>query len=286
MLLERSYHPKEGDLIYHYCSAETFNAICTNKKIRFCDIFTMNDFMEMHWGYKQWEEAAGSLINEIGEDFIEEIDKYLNMSGKFCLPLAACFSESGDVLSQWRAYANNGEGFSIGFDASILKNLAVRPLRVLYEKDKQIAEIKSFIKVLHSVEEGEVNKIGNDFHRYCMELAFDLSAFKNPSFIEEQEIRLIHLLNFEDSNNSFRLVDPGGSAFNESKEGEKVGFFMKESSPVAFIDMDFTNSNEFNAIKSVIIGPRNSSLTSAISIYLETLNIENVNVKKSSASYR
>jgi hypothetical protein len=27
-----------------------------------------------------------------------------------------CFSENGDLLSQWRAYGNNGDGVAIGFD--------------------------------------------------------------------------------------------------------------------------------------------------------------------------
>lgn len=33
---------------------------------------------------------------------------------------ALCLSEKGDLLSQWRAYANDGRGVSIGFDAKIL----------------------------------------------------------------------------------------------------------------------------------------------------------------------
>lgn len=286
MLLERHYEPGDGEIIYHYCSAETFNAICTNKRIRFCDIFTMNDFMEMHWGYQKWEEVAGDLLPEVGLDFINEIDKHIHESGGRCLPLAACFSESGDVLSQWRAYANDGKGFSIGFDASILTKLAVKPLRVLYNQDEQKREIRAFIQALHYMEDGEKNKKGAEFIEDCRMLAFDLCAFKNPSFAEEKEIRMIHLLNFEPSNDSLRLVDPGGYAFGSDKDGEKIGFFMKDSSPVAFIDIDFSNNGICDSIKNVLIGPRNTSLTSAISIYLETSGIHNVNVKKSSASYR
>jgi hypothetical protein len=44
-MLDRTYKPKKNELVYHYCSAETFNAICTFKKIRLSDLFTMNDFL-------------------------------------------------------------------------------------------------------------------------------------------------------------------------------------------------------------------------------------------------
>jgi len=58
MLYDRIYKPKRNELIYHYCSAETFNAICTNKTIRLCDIFSIIDFSEMHWDIqcgKKWQ---------------------------------------------------------------------------------------------------------------------------------------------------------------------------------------------------------------------------------------
>jgi len=41
-----------------------------------------------------------------------------NYSFRLGAPAAyiACFSEKGDLLSQWRAYADDGEGVAIGFD--------------------------------------------------------------------------------------------------------------------------------------------------------------------------
>ena len=36
------------------------------------------------------------------------------------LPLIGCFSKNGDLLSQWRAYAEDGKGFSIGFDSNYI----------------------------------------------------------------------------------------------------------------------------------------------------------------------
>lgn len=64
-----------------------------------------------------------------------------------------CFSKDGDLFSQWRAYAADGTGVSIGFDSEIISKLT--PLSpelylkdVIYKKDKQISEIKKSNKAI------------------------------------------------------------------------------------------------------------------------------------------
>lgn len=101
--------------------------------MRFSDLFSMNDFLEMHWGYHVWEKAATELLEIVGRDFLDEIDKILHTSGVCGLPVGSCFSLNGDVLSQWRAYADDGHGYAIGFDATTLLKLPIRPLKVLYD---------------------------------------------------------------------------------------------------------------------------------------------------------
>ncbi|WHZ41838.1 DUF2971 domain-containing protein [Rahnella bonaserana] len=286
MLVERKYIPSKGDIIYHYCSAETFNLICTNKKLRFTDIFSMNDFMELQWGYHQWIKVANEYVDTLKYDFIDKIDSIIHESSLHCLPLAVCFSESGDVLSQWRAYADDGEGYAIGFDANLLIQLSINPLKISYDEDEQKDEIIKFIDKSYELEGKEDEKNEVNLTSTCMEFAFDLCAFKNPSFSEEKEIRLTHLLNFEESNNSSRLVDNGGTAFGREHFGDKISFFMRKSAPVTFIDMDYTDKNLINPIREVILGPKNHTLETAISIYLETLGIPSVDVSRSRASYR
>ncbi len=69
-------------------------------------------------------------------------------------------------------------------------------------------------------------------------------------------------------------------------EGMPVLFRMRDNTPVAFIEQDFTNSGKVNPIKEVIIGPKNHVLPTAISVFLETIGIGSVKVTKSKASYR
>lgn len=288
MLIGNTYNPKETELIYHYCSADTFNSICTNKTIRLCDIFSMNDSMEMHWGYSIWMKVANDLISDFGYDFIDSIDKIINISGTKCLVLASCFSLEGDVLSQWRAYSNDATGYCLGFSAEDLLKLNIRALRVEYDQDKQVEELKCVVKALYDVEQELAldDKYGKDFINACLGIAYDLAAFKNPAFQEEKEIRLVHLLNFQESNDSLKLIDSGGEYFGNKGKPNEVKFLISQNMPKAYIDINFSNSNQINPIREVIIGPKNGVVHSAISIYLETLNIGSVKVEKSRASYR
>ena len=248
----------------------------------------MNDFLEIHWGYSIWEKAANSIFNEVDEEFLTKVDDVIRTAQTNGNVLATCFSQNGDTLSQWRAYAGDGYGYSIGFDAKDVVQLQVRPLRILYNEKRQIKEFAAILRAIYEVEnqEGNLDKYGANFLEACVALAFDFAAIKNPAFSEEKEIRIIHVLNFIKSNQFLKLVDVGGTAFGSPILGQEVNFRMAGSLPVPYIDIDFTNIGKVNPIKKVILGPKNDSNLSAVSVFLETLNIGNVELEKSSASYR
>jgi len=286
MIIPRIYEPNDEDVLYHYCDADAFLAICTNKKMRFSDLFSMNDFMEMHWGYSIWEQSATEMLDEVGKDFLDKMNEIIHSSGFYGLLLASCYSLDGDVLSQWRAYTGDGRGYAIGFKAKDIIKLSTRPLKVLYNQKDQIKEMKIAIRVLHDVEKSEKTKFDRSFGTFCHVLAFDLAAYKNPAFVEEKEVRLVHVLDFKESNDSLKLVDAGGHAFGKKSKGVPVLFRMRDNAPVTFIEQDFTNNGKINPIKEVIIGPKNDVLPTAISVFLETVGIGSVNIQRSKASYR
>lgn len=286
MLTPRIYKPNDEDILYHYCDANAFFAICTNKKMRFSDLFSMNDSMEMQWGYSIWEQVSSELSKQVEEELIIKMDRYLQSPGIGALPVASCYSLDGDVLSQWRAYADDGRGFAIGFSAKDIIKLPARPLKVLYDENEQIKELKNMILAIDSVEKSAEEKFSNDFRDFCFELAFDLAAFKNPAFKEEQEVRLVHLLNIEISNDSAKLLNPGGTAFGKEVKGVPIQFRMRDNAPIAFIEQDFTNDGKINPIKEVIIGPKNNVLPTTLLVFLETIGIGSVSIERSKASYR
>lgn len=260
MIVSRKFEPEENQMIYHYCDANTFHSICTNRKLWFNDLFSMNDYMELHWGYSIWEEAASIRLDKYGKAFLDEIDEIIHFSGFQGLLLASCFSTERDVLSQWRAYADDAKGYVIGFNAKDLLGLPIRALEVLYNKEEQVKEATAGVDMLHLVNEKDVS----DFRSLSIVFGYDLSAFKNPAFSEEKEVRLVHLLDFKESNNSLKLVDEGGEYFGKERNGEQVKFRMKQNIPTPYIELDFTNSGMVNPIKEVVIGPKNEVMTSSI----------------------
>lgn len=282
MIISREYKPKENDLIYHYCDSNAFFAICTNRKLWMNDLHSMNDFMELHWGYSIWEQSANTRIEKYGKEFLDEIDEVIHFSGFQGLLLANCFSTDKDVLSQWRAYADDGKGYVIGFNAKELLGLPIRALQVLYDKEQQIKEATATIDALYQLKQED----SNEFKTFCNVFGYDLSAFKNPAFIKEKEIRLIHLLDFKKSNDFMKLVDKGGIYFGEDRKGEEIKFRIKQDIPTPYIELDFSNNNKINPIKEVVIGPKNEVMKTAIRIFLETIGIEKVEINKSNASYR
>lgn len=286
MLPDREYEPGESDVLYHYCSAETFLSICQNKTIRFSDLFSMNDFMEMRWGYGVWEEAATLVLGKVGKPFLDRIDVVLHEHGKAALSLACCFSKHGDVLSQWRAYAEDGRGYAIGFRAKEMKKLPARALEVLYSRDRQVEEVKNVILTLHNVSEVEKKLEEGDFESLCIFMAYDLASLKNPAFIEEAEVRLIHGVTLQPSGESAQLIDMGGTAFGKPIEPQPVEFFVRDGVPVPYMDIDFSDGGMENLICEVVVGPKNQALVSGVSIFLETVGVSNVKVIRSKASYR
>jgi Protein of unknown function (DUF2971) len=286
MLANRTYTPRDGDTLYHYCNPETFLAVCSTRTLRFSDLFSMNDYLEIKWGYSVWEKAAGEVLDTVGKEFLDCIDLIVHESGIKALPMASCFSRNGDVLSQWRAYGADGMGYAIGFDPKLLAQLPVLPLKIEYDPDVQIEEVKQFIVALHDLESKKSFPRGKEFFEACTRMAMDLTSFKNPAFQEEDEVRLLHVLNFEKSNSSLKLVDPGGTAFGANVEPQQVKFRMSAGAPVAYLDIDFSNQAAVNPIVEVVIGPRNDSLPSGVSVFLETLKLPNVKLLRSRASYR
>lgn len=285
-MLFQNFKPDDETTLYHYCSADTFLAICQGKKIRFTDLNSMNDADEMKWGYSIWEAAATKLYPVVGRDFLDSVDEILHNSGYRALSLIACFSKSADILSQWRAYGADGQGYAIGFNASSLSKMAATSLEVLYDKEKQTEEIHDMVAAIHFLESTRAHPRGPEFIDSCFRLYLSLIALKNPGFAEENEVRLLHVLDLTPSNNSFKLVDPGGSAFGTYITGSPLGFLMRENCPVPYLDQSFFTDTTSCAITEVILGPKNHAIPSGISIFLETVGLPSVQIKKSSLPYR
>lgn len=122
----------------------------------------------------------------------------------------ACFCESGDLLSQWRGYAEEGGGYSVGFTFS--NDCQIRTesghtykpnlRKVLYNRDQQERLVEDYLEGVCEAWRQHETGSESDLHRRAASLALHLMntlmdwivSFKHPGFEEENEWRLVRML--------------------------------------------------------------------------------------------
>ena len=140
------------NLLYHYAANQKGFGILNDKEIRLSDIRKSNDYDEMILFFPDVLDEILRVYTDDPFDF-----KFDGQNGKVALSkliestsymiyteienggftnFVVCFSEKPDLLSQWRGYANNGQGICIGFSKELLMNKevaneAIEELRVL-----------------------------------------------------------------------------------------------------------------------------------------------------------
>lgn len=293
MLMNRIYEPTDKELIYHYCSAETLCAILESRNIRFTDINMLNDATETQWGYSAFEEAATRLIKrtnvpkglpKISIEFCDSVDKILSGAQLIVHPFVSCFSLEGDNLGQWRAYADDGRGFAIGFRASMLEQLPVTMLAVEYDREKQIKEMMAALAAIYTRKKLAAKSKKDEFSDDCILTATYFAGLKHSAFQEEKEIRCIHAVNVKMEKEIMHFVD--GANAKEDWKSQPVKFQVRDNHLCAYMDLPFWHLNGQHPIAEIYLGPKNQSAAGNILLYLGGLGYSNVVIKSSKVPYR
>lgn len=314
-------------IVYHYCSIETFYAIITNKCLRLSDLNKTNDYMEKKWTLKLIDNVLiktledrkinidikeqfwyGEGINSHLDYFRKSMEESLNEDTPV---LITCFSKEKDLLSQWRAYGDDGNGIAIGFDLDILENLLnsrqdICIDDVIYDLNDQEIDIQYAIgcslsymmngmKVNNISEEMLKEYFDEEFETMCEILPENLKNIccfiKNPAFREEQEVRIVYhpaLRNTEYLDDSDKI-----ECFNKCKQAKNfiikpVKFNVNRKKIIAYADLDFSYYIKEGLISEIVIGPKSNVLESDI-IYLLLANgysINELTISNSEATYR
>lgn len=110
--------------LYHYTDARGLRGIFESEQIWFTDYRHLNDPSELLHGLKFGLDTVRQTTGDRNAQFF--LDRVIdNFEGApFDHPLEyyiASFSRVGNDLGQWRAYADNGRGFAIGFAPSMFE---------------------------------------------------------------------------------------------------------------------------------------------------------------------
>lgn len=285
----------EEELVYHYCSGATFKEIIHNKTLRFSDITKSNDSAELRWITSYIESIfldelgnanQNAQFKEISQktDFVGLFHEFsysfftqaLCGKEKFFWFYATCFSLEEDKLSQWRGYADDGRGFSIGFrrkafeaySTSGFKLLSIHSGDVKYDKEKHILSVRESIRklFLDIFADLERNKLSKEGIRYiymnCFQGLIEKAVFiKNPFFKEEKEWRMCvwTYKDFSDSNDIL-LVNNG------VPENFDLEYQNRNNQIVSYFDLKFAP----DIVKKIVVGPKNKTDLSDLSIFLKS----------------
>jgi len=297
MLADRIYQCGERDVLYHYCSAATFQAIASLGTIRFTDINMLNDASEMRLAYSVFEEAADRLIKRDGIaptapaipiEFFDSVDSIVAPSQLIAHPFIACFSDQPDILGQWRAYADDGRGYAVGFSALDLQRaLPATFLRVLYQREDQVKEMMHALLAIFLRQQSKDQVVREKFLEDCILLSAFMTAFKHPAFIEEQEIRAVHVVNVEPKGKLLKFVDAGGIVHGDvATSGNEIKFQVRDNHLTAYFDHQFAALGTDTPMKELMIGPKNYSAHGNLALFLGGLGYEDMTLKASGAPYR
>lgn len=269
------------NIIYHYCSVEAFNAIIQNKTIWLSSVYNLNDYKEIHWIK---DKIFKKIKNSITKDNFQKYKTFEELYSKQ-LPnvYIASFSQGSDLLSQWRAYANDGYGVAIGFNSDYFKkNKMIKTSQVLYDEICQEKQIDLILKPLDKLDcDIDINSI--EFKNICKKMIIDINNLsarsKNELFKEEQEVRLIH--------NPKIIDDKKNKQFIFKDNLSKMKFRSVCGNLIPYFELKFEEEIEnIPAILEIVKGPKNKFIEQEVKIFLSLNGFYSVDIKSSKSSYR
>lgn len=320
----------EPDILYHYCSLDTFFNIIKNRSLWLSDISKSNDSQELLC----FKEGVQSAISDKFSEYIDSIlkkskelesnpkealdfmkskeehqeafkrilDTYKMEQSFFMNTWGICFSEEGDLLSQWRGYADDAKGVSIGFSKEKLgtsfKEISKSPFvfmklgKVYYTKEYVIDIIKNKTN-LDSINLETTPEQINDILCETLSIVTKEGPFyKGTSFSEEKEWRLAitDMFPIKYNRKSYLNILKKANTNLLPLEIKDWNYIIKQDVLVSYIELYLHNIKD--AVSSIIIGPKSKCTTDDIRDFLIFHGLlkddydNSIEVKKSESSYR
>lgn len=286
-------------VLYHYCSNNEFFSIITKRALWLSSISLSTDSME--------GKLVARLISGMAEtDKLSEIEisrlkESMSLLDQLIDALGFCLSEEGDLLSQWRAHAEDASGVSIGFSKDYLERLSVSidnskmsgfmVGKVIYDRKNQEELIRpTYDKIKEHIKKGafkmprsqallgvrtrpemeleqkEIIEAYSNLHEEIFSLLGQLFFLKTNAFREEKEWRLISYL-------------------SRKKTDDPCLFRPSEDKIIPYRKYYLSDVGE-NPISEVILGPKNMTPECFVESFLVHNKFNNVRVLRSEASYR
>lgn len=291
-------------ILYHYCNTDSFVSIIRNQSIRLSSLSLSNDSMEG----RLIKTAIMKLAERDGLSDGEKVElrESLVFNERYFDGLGFCLSFYGDLLSQWRGYADDGYGVSIGFGVPYLKSLIHSEHgndphfdlhQVRYKPAEHEAEINDIYTELRKLislgafkrtgmtglldtrsplqvmaDDAKIKKANEQLLLKLYDLAPKQFTLKANAFNEEKEWRLISVMEgnkFDEC--EYRACRNRIIPFRTIKLGDLTAIGTRR---------------KLKPIREVFLGPKNETPTSVVQAMLKQAGFGDVRVNKSKATYR
>lgn len=270
--------------LYHYCSLDSFMSIVKNKELWLSRVDYTNDKYEMRYVNKRMRDIATELAGsgKISEEQKEDILLLYRDDDWYDKPFIGCFSKNGDNLNQWRLYADDAKGVSIGFSSSYLiaHNKIVDTLSILQEGYIGY-QVKYFDDAM---EESIKNELEERAKTNKVDISIDdILHFKQNDYVKsndfayEEEYRILY-------QPKQKLADKSKMKFRACKELYKQTRFdyrVRDGKIVPYWEMPIDG-----CISEVVIGAKCNANPTDLQWFLYKYGFEAVDVKKSEAPYQ
>ena len=209
------------------------------------------------------------------------------------------FSENGDLLDQWRAYGDNGEGYSLGIEphkVALEKSKSIFTdeesiafVRVIYNEDKQMERIREAIDTVYPIlkdflalalDDKMRKAVSSTVAQYLSSMIFQLTCFyKHPAFENEREWRVVRI-------KWGRKSLMGSSMLRKTPLDPVSSLFYRPSGKILapYVKLNFQQESPsgFLPLKEIILGPKHKNrripATNSLEMQLMTLGYDDNNV--------
>lgn len=108
------------EVLYHYCPSPALPEILRTGLLWLTHQSGLNDLRETVWVVPFIKEQIQRRQTDATKEFFTQVAQQFDLTALSEI-FVASFSGDGDVLSQWRAYGMDGDGFAIGFRPSAFR---------------------------------------------------------------------------------------------------------------------------------------------------------------------
>ncbi len=275
--------------LYHYCSAAAFESIIRNRSIWLSSLASSNDTQEGVWLGVVLRDICYEF--DISDDDVERVLALFRSSADYWDSLGFCLTAEGDMLSQWRGYADDGCGFAIGFSEEGLKNAALSHngnlLDVVYDRQQQLDIVRErFPPIIQAIKNGAfvMPTVSGSEGRTQYDKAKSRSIHASAS-LSNIMLRLVDIM-YKLKNPAFHEENESRLVVEVSRAYDDCDFHMSGRKIVPHRTVAFGSVAPEITIERIVIGPRNPTAPDIIAAFLRKHDFFLTDIGLSTATYR